>query len=72
MLLVSEQVLESFSQVLCLNHNRIECIMPKQKTLAKQRPTNVSSTNLKNGVDLYSSEAGLTPVLDNLEVLHLG
>ena len=61
-----------YFQVLCLNHNKIECIMPKQKGMSKQRTTNMSNTSLKNSVDLYSSEAGLTPVLDNLEVLHLG
>ena len=60
-----------FLQVLCLNHNKIECIMPKQKSVNKQKPANTSST-LKNGIDLYGSESGLAPVLENLEVLHLG
>ena len=46
--------------------------MPKQKSMNKQKPTNMSSSNLKNGIDLYSSETGLSPVLENLEVLHLG
>ena len=65
-------VYDTLFQVLCLNHNRIECIMPKQKSMNKQKPTNMSSSNLKNGIDLYSSETGLSPVLENLEVLHLG
>ncbi|XP_077863786.1 leucine-rich repeat-containing protein 9-like [Saccoglossus kowalevskii] len=52
-------------RVLCLNNNHIETIVPKPKASSKQKP-NVVSAN-----DLYSPE-NFTPVLENLEVLHLG
>ncbi|XP_053406324.1 leucine-rich repeat-containing protein 9-like isoform X5 [Mercenaria mercenaria] len=60
-------------RVLCLNHNRIECVMPKQKQPNKQKMTTSNSTNtLRNGVDLFNNDMNLAPVLENLEVLHLG
>ncbi|KAL4237983.1 Leucine-rich repeat-containing protein 9 [Mactra antiquata] len=60
-------------RVLCLNHNRIECVMPKQKQPNKQKMVhNNSSNSLRNGADLYNNDSNLTPVLENLEVLHLG
>lgn len=60
-------------RVLCLNHNRIECVMPKQKQPNKQKMTTSNSTNsLRSGLDLYNNDSNLTPVLENLEVLHLG
>ena len=57
-------------QVLCLNHNRIECVVQKQKQPAKVKMGLQNS--LRNGVDLYNNDNNLSPVLENLEVLHLG
>ena len=58
-------------QVLCLNHNHIESIVPRPKN-APTGPTSKVRTNLPsaqpNGLDPES----YTPVLENLEVLHLG
>ena len=48
--------------------------MPRQKQPNKQK-TSITSNNqggLRNGADLYNTENGMTPVLENLEVLHLG
>ncbi|KAL3874482.1 hypothetical protein ACJMK2_037491, partial [Sinanodonta woodiana] len=57
-------------RVLCLNHNHIECIMPKntkiQRTIQKG-----TVTNGIRGNDSYNNDP-LVPVLENLEVLHLG
>ncbi|XP_041353285.1 leucine-rich repeat-containing protein 9-like isoform X2 [Gigantopelta aegis] len=54
-------------RVLCLNHNHIECILPKMKLLnnTKSKVTNFLSKNIE-------FEMSHTPVLPNLEVLHLG
>ncbi|XP_025105112.1 leucine-rich repeat-containing protein 9-like isoform X2 [Pomacea canaliculata] len=56
-------------RVLCVNNNHIECIVPRMKaTTIKSRPT-PGNTN-KVAVDLNAET--LTPLLERLEVLHLG
>ncbi|XP_069116718.1 leucine-rich repeat-containing protein 9-like isoform X8 [Argopecten irradians] len=56
-------------RVLCLNHNHIECIMPKSKSAPRQKTT-VNMTNVRN-LD-FLNDGNLTPIMENLEVLHLG
>ncbi|EDV23284.1 uncharacterized protein TRIADDRAFT_10167, partial [Trichoplax adhaerens] len=51
-------------KVLCLNHNRIESIIPRMKTSA-------ANAKGKNPSQNYSYE-DYSPILDKLEVLHLG
>ncbi|CAH3150734.1 unnamed protein product [Pocillopora meandrina] len=57
-------------KVLCLNHNHIECVVAKPKATspanAPKRGSDVSS-----GLEITNPE-NFTPVLPNLEVLHLG
>jgi hypothetical protein len=55
-------------QVLCLNHNHIESIVPKPKA---QSPANVSKRTGDTAADITNPE-NYTPILVNLEVLHLG
>ncbi|XP_046860865.1 leucine-rich repeat-containing protein 9-like [Xenia sp. Carnegie-2017] len=50
-------------RVLCLNYNRIESVFPKKKTFANQKR--------QQNDDVTSPEI-FTPVLEQLEVLHLG
>ncbi|KAJ7361763.1 Leucine-rich repeat-containing protein 9 [Desmophyllum pertusum] len=57
-------------KVLCLNHNHIECVVAKPKATS---PANAP----KRGVDVtlaseITNPENFTPVLPNLEVLHLG
>ncbi|XP_052269181.1 leucine-rich repeat-containing protein 9-like isoform X5 [Dreissena polymorpha] len=60
-------------RVLCLNHNRIECVMPKPKQPSKSKTTLTGNqATLRNGADLFNQDSSLNPVLENLEVLHLG
>ncbi|XP_052769048.1 leucine-rich repeat-containing protein 9-like isoform X3 [Mya arenaria] len=60
-------------RVLCLNHNRIECVMPKQKQTSKTKTGLTSNpSSFKNAADLFNQDTNLAPVLENLEVLHLG
>ena len=68
-------------KVLCLNHNHIECIVarPKQSAAAaapaptsaapnsKLLTRNTTSTN-----NMMFADHNYAPVLENLEVLHLG
>ena len=56
-----------FLQVLCLNFNHIESIVGKPK--ASQAPSSPSQT--KGIIDITNPEFN-TPVLDKLQVLHLG
>ncbi|XP_021359490.1 leucine-rich repeat-containing protein 9-like isoform X6 [Mizuhopecten yessoensis] len=56
-------------RVLCLNHNHIECIMPKSKPVPRQK-TQVTMANVRN-LD-FLNDGNLTPIMENLEVLHLG
>ncbi|XP_013396331.1 leucine-rich repeat-containing protein 9 [Lingula anatina] len=63
-------------RVLCLNHNHVECIVPRPKPQAsiKSRVAatiNSSVDNTAPSQDLYNPES-YTPILENLEVLHLG
>uniref|UniRef100_A0A2C9KQC8 Uncharacterized protein n=1 Tax=Biomphalaria glabrata TaxID=6526 RepID=A0A2C9KQC8_BIOGL len=55
-------------RVLCLNHNHIECILPRAKpqTLVNKKNMSVQGKHIDNSVQNSS------PVLENLEVLHLG
>ena len=53
-------------RVLCLNHNHIECIVPKPKSSNTRGKLTAAS-----GQPFFSPEE-LTPLLENLEVLHLG
>lgn len=51
-------------QVLCLNHNHVESIAPKSKVGGK-------GSKYKEETDPYNA-ANFSPLLENLEVLHLG
>ena len=58
------------SQVLCLNHNHVESVIAKPKATS---PANAP----KRGTDFsvaseITNPENFTPVLPNLEVLHLG
>ena len=57
-------------RVLCLNHNHIECIVPrpKQPSQGAKSRVNLPAPQLSS---VFAPEA-LTPLLENLEVLHLG
>ncbi|XP_059173305.1 leucine-rich repeat-containing protein 9-like isoform X2 [Physella acuta] len=56
-------------RVLCLNHNHIESLLPKPKQSQQALKKPAISTTSKNADNL---PAPGTPVLENLEVLHLG
>ncbi|XP_064621486.1 leucine-rich repeat-containing protein 9-like isoform X3 [Lineus longissimus] len=56
-------------RVLCLNYNHVECILPKSKASKPRGMGNGQSHTVAS--DLYNPES-YTPVLENLEVLHLG
>ena len=58
------------SQVLCLNHNHIECIVPKAKTQPSLQGGRKFGTNYPSKNDYFAENCA--PVLENLEVLHLG
>ncbi|XP_056023048.1 leucine-rich repeat-containing protein 9-like isoform X3 [Ostrea edulis] len=53
-------------RVLCLNHNHIECIMPKQKPVNK-----MSKQGSSKSLEFFSNDTS-TPIMESLEVLHLG
>lgn len=53
-------------RVLCLNHNHIECIMPKQKPVNK-----LSKQSSSKNLEFFSNDSS-TPIMESLEVLHLG
>jgi Leucine-rich repeat (LRR) protein len=55
-------------KVLCLNHNRIESITPKAKT----QPTGRAGNKQTTAVAAVSNSELFSPLLDKLEVLHLG
>ena len=59
-------------KVLCLNHNHVESVVPRPKG-ASQIPGKIrlSGTTLPQETELYNPE-NYTPLLENLEVLHLG
>ncbi len=58
-------------QVLCLNHNHIESIVPRPKPAAQAAPrVRPSGMSLPPELDAYSPEQ-YAPVLEKLEVLHL-
>ena len=61
-----------FFQVLCLNHNHVESIVSRPKG-ASQFPIKIrpSGMALPPENDPYNPE-NYTPLLENLEVLHLG
>lgn len=52
--------------MLCLNHNHIECIMPKQKPVNK-----LSKQSSSKNLEFFSNDSS-TPIMESLEVLHLG
>ncbi|CAH1791753.1 unnamed protein product [Owenia fusiformis] len=57
-------------RVLCLNNNHIECIVPRPK-----QPSQGAGANRQKGSQVMSSILNpeqYTPILENLEVLHLG
>ncbi|XP_071079047.1 leucine-rich repeat-containing protein 9-like [Haliotis cracherodii] len=56
-------------RVLCLNHNHIECILPRSKATNTKQKFPTSSIPSKN-LEFYTES--FTPVLESLEVLHLG
>ena len=60
------------SKVLCLNHNHVESVVPRPKG-ASQIPGRIrpSGMTLPQETELYNPE-NYTPLLENLEVLHLG
>ncbi|XP_033624638.1 leucine-rich repeat-containing protein 9-like [Asterias rubens] len=55
-------------RVLCLNHNHVECIVPRLKGTG---PKSNHKGFKEDQADLYSP-GNFTPILENLEVLHLG
>ncbi|XP_038075835.1 leucine-rich repeat-containing protein 9-like [Patiria miniata] len=55
-------------RVLCLNHNHIECILPRPKACGSKGYLKGYREDL---TDIYSP-GNFTPILENLEVLHLG
>lgn len=57
-----------------MNHNHIECIMPRQKPPSNKRVPLVSSVSNNRPGDFFNSNStdSLTPVMESLEVLHLG
>ncbi|XP_005098353.1 leucine-rich repeat-containing protein 9 [Aplysia californica] len=58
-------------RVLCLNHNHIECIVPKSKTTPSLKGGSRFGGNFPSkNVDYFAENCA--PVLENLEVLHLG
>ncbi|KAK3093172.1 hypothetical protein FSP39_012192 [Pinctada imbricata] len=57
-------------RVLCLNHNHVECIVPKQKPMSN-KPVRMNQGNSRS-LDLLNGDMSLTPIMENLEVLHLG
>ncbi|CAG2238484.1 Leucine-rich repeat-containing protein 9 [Mytilus edulis] len=59
-------------RVLCLNHNHIECIMPRSKPQQNKRV--VSTINNNRAGDFFNNNStdSMTPVMESLEVLHLG
>lgn len=61
-------------RVLCLNHNHIECIMPRQKPVQNKRISVVGTVINNRGGDFFNNNSTdtLTPVMESLEVLHLG
>ncbi len=65
-----------FWQVLCLNHNHIECVVPRPKQnippVRTRYPGGPPPINPpQQPVNNYTPDA-YTPLLENLEVLHLG
>ena len=55
-------------QVLCLNYNHIESIVPKTKAF---HGNSQSQQGAKGVIDVTNPESN-APVLEKLEVLHLG
>ncbi|XP_078672195.1 leucine-rich repeat-containing protein 9-like isoform X1 [Branchiostoma floridae x Branchiostoma belcheri] len=64
-------------RVLCLNHNHIESVVARPKGSQHMKPTRVTVTAAgisgipRPGVEQYAPE-NFTPLMENLEVLHLG
>ncbi|RUS71694.1 hypothetical protein EGW08_020538 [Elysia chlorotica] len=58
-------------RVLCLNYNHIECIVPKSKVAAGSQGSKRYGSNYPSKNTDYFAE-NCAPVLENLEVLHLG
>ncbi|GFN97682.1 leucine-rich repeat-containing protein 9 [Plakobranchus ocellatus] len=58
-------------RVLCLNYNHIECIVPKSKAAAGTQSNKRFGSNYPSKNTDYFAE-NCAPVLENLEVLHLG
>ena len=58
-----------FVQVLCLNHNHVESILPKAKPQPALARGKTSSTSLPV---IFANPDSNDPLLPNLEVLHLG
>ena len=56
-------------KVLCLNYNKIECVFPKRKASS---PNNKKGPPVVHSSDDVTSPQSFTPVLERLEVLHLG
>lgn len=58
-------------RVLCLNHNHVECITPRPKHMKQQVRSQYSLVSHHTSNDLMAPER-LTPIMESLEVLHLG
>nr|CAB3263538.1 leucine-rich repeat-containing protein 9-like [Phallusia mammillata] len=58
-------------RVLCLNHNHIECVVPRPRNQKQQPIRSQYSVSHQVATDLLTAET-LTPIMENLEVLHLG
>lgn len=61
-------------RVLCLNHNHIECIMPSKKPPSNKKVSITGIVPNNRAGDFFNNNStdSLTPVMESLEVLHLG
>ncbi|KAL8572554.1 hypothetical protein ACOMHN_040458 [Nucella lapillus] len=57
-------------RVLCLNNNHIDCVVPRAKTSLQTKQRGLSNYPAKTQADYYPDT--FQPVLEHLEVLHLG
>uniref|UniRef100_H2Z1T9 Uncharacterized protein n=1 Tax=Ciona savignyi TaxID=51511 RepID=H2Z1T9_CIOSA len=58
-------------RVLCLNHNHVECVVPRPRNHKQQQIRSQYAVNHQVGVEGIPQET-LTPVMESLEVLHIG
>nr|XP_002121920.1 leucine-rich repeat-containing protein 9-like [Ciona intestinalis] len=58
-------------RVLCLNHNHIESVLPRPRNHKQQQIRSQYAVSHQVGVEVMAQET-LTPVMESLEVLHIG